>query len=190
MSGDEKDKNMQALGAILEEAELDRIAREVESQSPEEIEAELAQAGYTPERVRAMFESHEKLAESLSPRKKRPSVVRSITSARPLRYLSGGAFGGLALAAGLFGLLVARGEINIGRAPTSSDTLGTPPPSDADKLRAEAFKACGGHRWAECLKKLDEAKLSDPQGEVFDQDLQTIRASAVAALAASKDGGK
>jgi hypothetical protein len=53
--------------------------------------------------------------------------------------------------------------------------------ASVSELRAQAFEACRGNRWRECLSLLDEAKKRDPAGDEA-AVVQQARAAAASAL--------
>jgi hypothetical protein len=55
--------------------------------------------------------------------------------------------------------LTATGVIDFGPEPSPTGA------TQSEALREEATKACDRHDWSLCLKKLDEARDIDPQGD-------------------------
>lgn len=153
------------IGDLLDEAELDRIALEVQEASPEKLRAELAKEGYSPEKIAAVFAEHKKVmrADARKP-------------ARRLVWLGEGFAGGLAVAAVIAGIYVSSqssgGGTTIPNHPTTAAAA-----EDAKELRERAFKACATKRYAECLTLFDEAKAKDEAGD-GDPDVQRARALA------------
>jgi hypothetical protein len=144
---------------IEEQADLDEMDR-ILAMDDAALDAELAQGGYDPAKVRADGRAlGEKLAKA----------------ARHARLVRGAKVAGVA--AGIVALLVAavlltrpapqppapRPGVVPEHEPTG-DLVTSPEPSPA-KLRERAMSACDAHEWRRCLELLDRAREDDPAGD-------------------------
>lgn len=160
----------QVLRTIFEQVSLDEINREVDAMSDEQIAKELEAEGYTQAKIDKAFEKQQKMLDELLAEEKRERRKQAIT------YVSG-----VATAAAV--ALVVRAAT-----PTTTPTVPTSATGGAatggaatggaatgvEELRKDAFEACGRGHFAECERKLDEAKKLDPQGESH-PDVQNAR---------------
>ena len=150
----------QVLATIFEQVELDKINQEVDAMTDEQIQKELAAEGHTQAKIDKAFEKQQQMLDELEAEERRQ---------RRLQVMS--YVGGVATAAAV--AVGVRVTTTTPTVPTST-AVGEPAPSQAAKLREEAFEACGRGRWAECEQKLDEAKALDPDGDV-DPDVRNAR---------------
>jgi hypothetical protein len=150
----------EVLATIFEQVKLDKINQEVEAMSDERIAKELEAEGYTAAKIDKAFEKQQKMLDELNAEEKRQRRQQVVS------YV-----GGVATAAAV--ALAVRATTTTPTVPTAS-TAAKPPPSPAEALRRDAFEACGRGRWAECERKLDEAKQLDPDGD-SDPDVRNAR---------------
>jgi hypothetical protein len=157
----------QVLATIFEQVELDEINQEVDAMSDEQIAADLEARGITQAKIDAAFAGQQKLLDEMLADEKRQRRHDAVV------YI-----GGLATAAAV-ALVIRSATTTTTTYPVP--TVPTAAASPADGIRKEAFEACGRGHWAECERKLDEAKQLDPEGE-SNADVQQARRMASKAL--------
>ena len=187
----------EAWGAIEEMVTADEVAR-VSALSDEQLDAELAEGGLDPAKLRAAGQA---LAESLSGKDEdeegadrdaeekaeeaeedEEEVVEELPPksgavTRP-RWVTWAVAAGVAavLALPLLGIPVVR------RVMFPTPVGAAPAPNEASVLRTQALHDCDEKLWLECWRKLDAAKALDPKGEDTD-DVREARAAIQKGLA-------
>jgi hypothetical protein len=149
----------EVLTTIFEQVKLDEINQELDDMSDEDIAKDLEAAGYTQAQIDKAFEKQQKMLDDLSAEEKRERR-RQVAS-----YV-----GGLATAAAV--VLAVRTRSTPETFPTATSAATTQ--ATPETLRKDAFEACGRGHWAECERKLDDAKALDPDGE-RDPDVRNAR---------------
>jgi hypothetical protein len=158
----------EVLTTIFEQVELDKINQEIDAMTDEEIAASLEAEGHTQAKIDAAFSKQQKMLDEMITDEKRQRRHDAVV------YI-----GGLATAAAV--ALVIRSSTTTTTPTYPVPTVPTASSSPADSIRQEAFEACGRGHWAECERKLDEAKAIDPEGET-NADVQQARRMASKAL--------
>jgi hypothetical protein len=162
----------------------------IEAMSPEDIERDLAAAGFDPEAVRV---DADRIAARIE--KAPPAVARPGTRSAGGRRVATRAMWLLAAALACAALFVFAWRAAISpsakiAAPIEPDNATLPPrrvtppgPSaeDAVSQRTEATRACEVGAWATCLHALDGARAIDPAGDA-DPEVQRMRRVATQAL--------
>jgi hypothetical protein len=168
---------------IVEDARDDEEIEQLAAMSGEELDKELADAGFDVDEVRAdAMAVREKLERSVAERRAKEMEAQArVRSLRPQpnrpqsRRVPGmvwfvAATVGAAAAGGLVYALTHPGGAERPTPPVLPSTAPSPEPAPADlvaasDLRRRAFGDCASQRWTECLAGLDGARKLDPAGD-------------------------
>jgi hypothetical protein len=159
----------EVLGRIFEQVELDKFNQEVDAMTDEQIAQSLEAEGYTQAKIDAAFSKQQKMLDDLLDEEKRRRRRAAISYAA-----------GVATATAVAVVVHATTTPSGPTIPTGT-TASRPPPSVAEELRTQAFEACGRGHFEECMRKLDDAKKLDPDGDDA-ADVQSARTLASKAL--------
>jgi hypothetical protein len=172
------------------ESDADEEIERALAMTPEQRRAELEAAGVDVNELHAKADAfRERLHGAAKPEAKAeaktaepPSTrVRSLPPRAPSRSLVN-----LVAAAGASFVLGGAAHALLTNGPP---VVSRPPPdrSAAVEMRKRAFAACDAMKWAECVARLDDAKLADPDGDSA-ADVQGARQQAARALGTTPHG--
>jgi len=170
MTGSKKRSPAEAWDALEKMADDEEVER-VLALSDEELDKELADAGFDPEKVRAQGQA---LGERLA-RESAPAIAPALATGAavvPIRPRRSTTMRVFTLMAATLSVLV----VLVGVLPRVHDWLHPPvdvgagqKPTPAQAMREKAFLACDAQRYAECLRLLDDARATDPGGDRMPQ---------------------